>query len=138
MAASSLVPKNGAVAYGSYIADFASFDIDGSQAVDNVTPYGSNTCAKHVGSGTPAFQFNIGAFALKGTTGTSPNLPGTNTIFSSGGATCTLTLDGTSVTEAFTGIVERFRIGHARMRGFVPIGITMRNAGELVETWAVS
>ena len=138
MAASSLIPKNGAVAYGSYLADFASFDIDGQQAVDNVTPYGTNSLSKNVGSGTPTFTYNIGAFALKGTTGNNPNLPGTNTIFSSGGATCTLTLDGTSCTEAFTGIVERFRIGHARMRGFVPIGITLRNAGEMTETWAVT
>lgn len=137
MPATSLIPKNGAVAYGNYVADYASFDIDVTQAVDNTTPYGTNVCAKHTGSGTPAFQFNIGAFALAHTTSTQPNLPSTNTIFTSLGATCTLTLD-TGCTETFTGIVERFRIGHARMRGFVPIGITLRNSGEVTEAWATS
>ena len=66
MAAQSIIPKNGAVAYGSFIADYASFDIDASQAVNNVTPYGSSsTCSKNVSSGTPSFQFNIGAFAAE-------------------------------------------------------------------------
>jgi hypothetical protein len=137
MAVSSLVPKNGAIAYGGYVADFASFDIDGSQAVDNVTPYGTNTCSKNVGSGTPTFTFNVGAFALAHATNTPFNLPGTSTIFSSGGATATFTLD-TGVTESGTVITERFRVSHARMRGYVPIAITARNGAEITEVYATT
>lgn len=138
--ATSLRPNTGAVAYGSYSADYASFDIDAGQAVDNVTPYGSNISTKNIGSGTPDFSFNIGAFATRQTASSQPHLSDTSTIFSYGGATCTLTLDSstTSCSYSFTGIVQRFRIGHARMRGFVPVGISLRNAGEVTESWQVS
>ena len=141
MAASALIPKNGAVAYGSFVADFASFDIDVSQAVDTITPYGSNVCSVNVGSGTPDFVMTVGAFALAHATNTPPNLAGTNTssptIFTSGGATATFTLD-TGCTESGTCIVQRMRISHARMRGFVPVAMTLRNQSEITEAWATA
>src|SRR4051812_28446275 len=120
MAALSLVPKNGAIAFAAVTADFASFDIESSQSVENVTPYGANVNAKHVGSGTPEISINIGAFALAHTTGTPAKLdtlPGAGT-----GATLTLTLD-TGVSEACTMIVQSVRLSHARMRAAVPMAI---------------
>ncbi len=139
MAVASIIPSKGSVAYGTLVADYASFDINGGQAVDNVTPYSaSNVCSKNVGSGCPSFGFNIGAFALAHSSGTPPNLSNTSTIFSSAGATATLQLEGTAVVYTFTGIVGTFRIGHARMRGYVPFGISMANAGEVTEVWAVA
>lgn len=138
MAASSLIPKNGAVAFGTYTADFASFDIDVSQAVDDVTPYGSNTDAKHVGSGTPTWEFNAGAFLLAHTTSAQPFLPGnTSTIFTSGGSTATFTLD-TNCTYSCTAVLRRFRISHARMRGFAPAALSLTNGGNVTEAYATA
>jgi hypothetical protein len=142
MPASSLIPKNGAITYGSYSCDFASFDIEVSQAVDNVTPYGTNTCTKNVGNGTPDFVFNVGAFALAHATSTPPNYVGATTSgfapgFNASGGAMTLTLD-TGVSVGCMGILQRHRISHARMRGYVPIAMTLHNGAEITETWATS
>ena len=148
MAATPINPKNGAVSWGTMGttgADFASFDVDAGQAVDNVTPYGSNTCTVNVGSGTPDFVFNVGAFGLVHGATTYPNLAnntggtsGTSgTAFSSGGASATFTLDS-NTTYSGTVILQRFRISHARMRGFVPLAMTFRNSAEITEAWAIA
>ncbi len=133
MSASSLVPKNGAVAIGSMVADFASFEIEASQSVENVTPYGSNACAKNVGNGTPDFTMHVGAFALAHATGTPAGLP----ALSAAGQTCTFTLD-TGVTESGPCIVQDVKISHARMKAAVPIAFTLKCAGDITETWATS
>lgn len=141
MAQQSLVPKNGAITYGTYVADFASFDIDGAQAVDVVTPYGSNVSSKNVGSNTADFVFTIGAFALAHAANTPPQIGVTAANgapqWASGGVAATFTLD-TGVSEACNVVTQRFRISHARMRGFVPFAITGKNAGDVTEVWAVS
>lgn len=140
MAASSLVPKNGSITYGSYVADFASFDIDAAQAVDVVTPYGANISSKNVGSNTADFVFTIGAFALAHALNTPPQIgvtTGAALQWASGGQAATFTLD-TGVSEACNVVTQRFRISHARMRGFVPYAITGKNAGDVTEVWATS
>jgi hypothetical protein len=131
MSASSLVPRNGAVAIGSMVADFASFDIEASQSVENVTPYGSNACAKNVGNGTPDFTMHVGAFALAHASDTAPGLP----ALSATGQTCTFTLD-TGVTESGPCVVQDIKISHARMKAAVPIAFTLKCAGDITETWA--
>lgn len=146
MAASSPIPKNGAVSWGNYDCDFASFDIEAFTAVDNVTPFGTNTCTKNVSSATPDFTFNIGAFALAHATATAPNYAGATTTtlapgFSGAGATLTLTID-TGVNVSCPAILNRHRLSVARMRGYVPIAMTLKNGGptggEITETWSTS
>ncbi len=141
MAFAPLVPKNGAFSNTGFLADYAAFEITGQQSVEGVTPYGSNTCSVNVGSGTPDFTFNISAFAGAHATGSAAGLgsvsgaaPG---AFSSGGVATTFTLD-TGVTEACGMINSEVKISHARMRGAVPYNITGKNAGELVEVWALT
>ena len=133
MSASSLVPRNGAVSIGSMVADFASFDIEAMQSVENVTPYGSNACAKNVGNGTPDFTMHVGAFALAHAANTAPGMP----ALAATGQTCTFTLD-TGVTESGPCVVQNLKISHARMKAAVPITFTLKCAGEITETWATS
>lgn len=137
MAAISLVPKNGAVVVGAWAANFASFDIDTTQSVEDVTPYGANVDAVHVGSGTPSIDVNIGAFALAHATSTPPTMGSMSAVGGATGASCTFTLD-TGVTEAGSFVAKSIRISHARMRAAVPIALAMSNAGDITETWAVS
>lgn len=142
MAALSLIPKNGAVTFGTYACDFASFDIEAMTAIDNVTPYGTNLSSKNVSSATPDFTFNIGAFALAHATGSAPNYVGATTAgfapgFGTAGGALTLTLD-TGVSVGCTGLLQRHRISEARLRGYVPVALTVKNAGEITETWATT
>lgn len=138
MASASLVPKNGAVSlsYGTntVAADFNSFDIGSSQVVENVTPYGANTCTKNVGNGTPDFDFTIQAFALKGASGTAPS---TITGLSGGTASATFTLD-TSCTLSGSLMVQSIRLSHGRMKAAVGLTISAKNAGDITESWSVS
>ena len=119
-------------------ADFNSFEIETSQSVEDVTPYGSNKMAKNVGSGTPTMMVTVGAFALKGAS-TSPEYFGvvSSAVMGGGGATCTFTLDS-SLTETGTFVIERKRLTHARMRAAVPLTLTLRNYGDITETWVTS
>lgn len=139
MAVGPLVPKNGAVAFAGYTADYASFSIAAGQAVDNISAYGTATVAYSVGSGTPDIGFDIGAFALSHATGTQPGICGTGTLFQATGATATLTLD-TGVSWAWAAAVaQTWRIGHARMRGYVPIALSARTGrAEITETYATT
>jgi hypothetical protein len=152
MALHSLFPRNGAISLGAFAStglDFASFDIDAGQAVDVVTPYGSGTCSKNVGSGTPDFVFTIGAFGLQGATTAAPQLPGVAlgattglSLFLGGSGTgqtqaATFTLD-TGCTESCNVVTNRFRLSHARMRGFAPIALTCKNANDITESWITS
>lgn len=133
MAQSVLIPKNGAVVAAGLTADYNSFDIESSQATEVITPYGTNTCSKSAGSGTPQFTVTVNAFALAHATGTAPNMPGLVAT----GATATFTLD-TGVSEAGTFITEKIRISHGRMKAAVPITLNLVNAGDVTETWATA
>src|SRR5690349_218009 len=115
MASSPLIPKNGAVTLAGYLMDFASFDLESAMSVENVTPYGSNTCSKNIGSGTPDFSASVGAFALAHTTSTPLKMD----TLAATGAAAVFTLD-TGVSEAATMVVQSLRVSHARMRGSVP------------------
>lgn len=133
MASASLIPKNGACTIGTLVADFAAFDIASMQSVETVTPYGANTCSKNVGSGTPDFTINVGAFALAHATSTPLAMP----TLAAAGSSAVLTLD-TGVTETLTAITQQIKVSHARMRGAVPVAFTLRNAGDVVEAWITS
>jgi hypothetical protein len=138
MAATELVPKNGAVTFGTFTADFASFDIEAQTAVDNVTPYGSNVASRNASSATPDYTFNVGAFMTKSSTGAPPLLGSatTNIFLATQALTLTLDTGTTACTESCSAFVQRFRISHARMRGYVPAAITFKNQGEITEVWA--
>lgn len=134
----SLSPKNGAISYGSFVADFTSFQIKASQSVENVTPYGTNTACKNVGNATPDFAFNISAFCLAHNTGTAPALAGgTASAFNTLGYATTFTLD-TGVTEACNMVVESITIGHARMRAAVNYDIGGKSESDLIEVWPLT
>lgn len=137
MAAASLVPKNGAIVLGSYVMDFNAFTIRAAQGVEGVTPFGSNTCSKNVGAGTPDFAFSISAAALAHAVNTPPALPGATGMFIPTGLSATLTLD-TGVTEACSIVVGDFSTGVARMRAAVPVSISGKNYGDVTETWATT
>ncbi len=134
MASSSPIPKNGAVVYGTLVADYNAFDIDASQMVEDVTPYGVNVCAKNVGNGTNTFAISIQAYALAHASLTPP---GFGTAPSGAGVSTTLTID-TGVSEAMTVVQASFRISTGRMRAAVPYNISGRNGGDVSETWATS
>lgn len=133
MAQGSLIPKNGAVVAAGITADYNNFEIESKQAVEDVTPYGTNTCAKHTGSGTPAFTVNIGAFALAHAAGTPLALP----VLGATGAAATFTLD-TGVTETGTFITESIKVTHGRMRAAVPVAMVLQNGGDVTEAWIAS
>lgn len=131
--AGSLIPKNGALSYGALVADFHSFDINSTQATEEVTPYGANKCAKNVGNGTPSLDFAILAYALAHVAATAPAMD----TAAAAGVACVFTLD-TGVTETVTVVQKTFRISHGRMRAAVPYAITGVNFGDVVEVWPVS
>ncbi len=135
MSFTELVPKNGACVFGALVADFASFDMEGSMAVDDVTPYGSNVWSRNAASFTPTLVANIGLFLGKGVANSAIAF-GTGTYFIAS-VGVVLTLD-TGCTETFNGLLSRFRFSHARMRGFVPAAATLRNKDEIQEAWTVS
>ena len=103
------------------------------QAVENVTAYGSNACARNIGNGTPDFTIQVGAYALAHSANTAPGMP----ALSAGGQTCTFTLD-TGVTESGPCVVQNLKISHARMKAAVPIAFTLKCAGDITETWATA
>lgn len=134
MAFLPLVPKNGAISYGSFTAEYNAFQITASQNTENVTPYGTNVASVNVGSGTPDFDFTISAFAGAHGTGSAPGL---GAAIPAQGSATTFTLD-TGVTEAVVMVVSRIQLSHGRMRAAVPYDITGKNFGDVTETWAVS
>ncbi len=137
MPQSNLFPKNGSVVLGSFVADFNSFEQELEQSVEDATAYSTTTLmGKNVGSGTPTSMLRVGAFALKGATGTKLGTDGS--LFTAGQMlTTTLTWD-TGCTTAGPWILQRQRIQHARMRATVPILMELKNGGDQTETYAVS
>ena len=133
MAKSRLIPANGAIAYGTFVADFASFDITCAQIVEDVTAYGAEICTQNAANGTPGFTYDFVAYAFKGAADTPPNF-GTSQLV---GFASTFTLD-TGVTEAATILQRSFRVSHARMKAAVPFNVSCVNSGENTESWAVS
>lgn len=133
MAKARLIPANGAVVYGSLVADFASFDITCAQIIEDVTSYGAEICTENAANGTPGFTYDIVAYAFAHAASTAPNF-GTSQL---AGLASTLTLD-TGVTEAAMFLQRSFRAGHSRTKAAVPFNISCVNAGENTETWAVS
>ena len=140
MAASALIPRNGAVAYGNLVINFNSFRWRGQQSVEVITPYGTGiTCSQNIGSGTPDFTADITGFMLAHSTNAQPFMGGSTSslYYAAAGQTAVLTFD-TGCTETFTGIVQDFQVSHARMRGAVPASMTLKNAGEVQEAWATT
>lgn len=147
MAASPLVPKNGAISLGTWGStgiDFNTFDLEAKQAVEVITPYGTNHYAVAVGSGTPELSFNIGGFAIAHATNTPLTIGDNGTTtpnFASGssgtGVAAVFTLD-TGVTESFNATIESLKISHGRMKASVPVTIQGRQTGEVAEVYATS
>jgi uncharacterized Ntn-hydrolase superfamily protein len=135
MAKTDLVPVNGAVTYGSLAIDFNAFELEGDQAVEDKTAYGTNKCAQNIGSGTPSIQARVGGFGKKGAANTALGFDGTG--FSATGVSVSVTLD-TGVTEAGTFVLRRLRVVHARMRAVIPVTFELLNYNDPTETWAVS
>lgn len=133
MASASLVPSAGAVSITGYVADFASMQPTSSQSVEEVTPYGANTMAKHRGSGTPSLAMVVGGFALKGAANTTPPL----VVMSSTGGACTFTLD-TSCTLTGNFVMEQYALQHARMRAAVPFTLGMQNSDDITQAHVTS
>lgn len=139
MASASLVPKNGAIALGTYVADHNAFTIRAAQAVENCTPFGANINTKNVGSGTCGVAWSISSCALAHAAGTKPGIDGAgaNLFAATGLATSLFTLD-TGVTLGMTAVVAEWSVGVARMRAVVPVSISGANYGDITETWAIS
>ena len=121
---------------GSFVANYNSYTLDAAQAVEGVTPYGSNKWSVNAGSGTPDLRVSIGAAWLAHATGTAPDFQNIS-MFAATGLATVLTLD-TGCTESFNLVVARFSLGHARMRAAVGVSIAGANAGEVTEVYAIS
>ena len=138
MAQASLVPRNGSITLGNYVADFNAFTLRVAQGVEGVTPFGTNKASKNVGAGTPDLAFSVSAAALAGGGTGAPGLGGYATGTPQGmwspSHTCVLQLD-TGITESFGAVVGDYSIGVARMRAAVPVSISGKNAGEITEVW---
>ena len=137
MSTANVAPLHGAVALGTYLADFNAFRIRAAQGVESVTPFGSNTCSKNLGAGTPDFAFSISAALLYGTTATNPNIIGGAGMFNPHGLAGTFTL-GTGCSLASGVVVGDADMGAARMRAAEPIAINGKNYDDPVLTWATS
>jgi hypothetical protein len=139
MASASLVPKNGAIALGTYVADYNAFTIRAAQSIEGVTPFGAAVNAKNVAAGTVDIAWSISAAALAHATGTKPGIDNSGAaIFAPTGLASTLFTLDTGVTLGMTAVVGDWSIGVARMRAAVPISISGKNYGDCTETWAVS
>lgn len=136
MAASSLIPKNGAVVAGSLVMDFASFNLAAHNSVEDVTPYGVQNMAKRVSAATPGFDVSIFGFLLAHAAGTPPTIVTGTGIFAGPGIAATLTLD-TGVSYAGNLACETFSIQHARMRAAVPAMLGGKSANDWSETYAI-
>jgi hypothetical protein len=144
-----MIPRNGAVAVGSLAMDFNTFEIEVKQTVETVTPYGTNQNTKNAASATPDISINVGAFALAHGTNTPLAMPllggtsasvATNTSILTGigtGATSTFTLD-TGCTESGNVICESMKMSHGRMKGAIPVALSLRNQADFTEVWATS
>lgn len=147
MSEGSIAPLSGAVVQQTsssataYHADFMAFTFRAAQGVEGVTPFGSNTCSKNVGAGTPDFAYSVAANALAHSALSQPNLPGgAGMFYPGGGATppaTTLTLS-TGCSESFPSVVGDYTTGAARMRAAIPVGISGKNYGDVTESWATS
>jgi hypothetical protein len=147
MSAKSIAPIAGAVSIttgaspSAFVADFMAFTFRAAQGVEGVTPFGSNTCSKNLGAGTPDFAYSVSANALYGAAGTAPGLPGGTAMFHPGastGAGVTVLTLGSGILESFPSVIADFTTGAARMRAAVPEGISGKNSGDCTETWATS
>ena len=127
-----LVPANGAFSFAGLVADFNSMRVKSMQAVENVTPYGTNVFAKNRGSGTPEIDATVTGFMLKGSSLSNAN---PLTTLSSTGAATTFTFD-TSCTLTGGCVMSDFEITHARMRAAVAFTCNLKNADEMSLAWA--
>ena len=114
------------------------FSINESQAVEDVTPFGSNACTRNIGSGTPDYSFSVSGVA------TSASNPGFGQAQLSGN-------DGTGATPpqatftvttgiTFTGpvVIGSTSMDEERTRPGVPVTISGKNAGDWVVAWSGS
>lgn len=138
MASSSLVPKNGSIVLGTYAADFNAFTLRFAQSIEGCTPFGSNINSKNVGAGTCDCAWSISAAALAHGTGNKPGIDGAgaNIFAATGLATSTFQLD-TGITMGMTAVVGEWSVGVARMRAVVPVSISGKNYGDIIESWSV-
>lgn len=137
MAKTRIVPRNGSVAITGFGGtDFNSIEIESSQNVEDVTPYGSNGMGQNTGTGTPTQTLTCGGFGTKGVAGSSPGLTNVG-AFDALGVAATITLD-TGCTYAGSYVQESTRLTHHRMRAAVPLVFRLKNASDITEVWATS
>src|SRR4051812_23783068 len=108
MALGKLSPKNGSITFAGVGGDFASFDLEGRQQVDDVTGYTETNAADHAGSGVAAYGLDFAGFCTKGAAGTGLGMVSAVTDTP---AAVVMTLD-TGCTESGNFILESLRVSH--------------------------
>jgi hypothetical protein len=137
MAASLLLPANGAIAFpNSLAADFGSYDLTQEQGAESVCAYGAGTDDNWRGSGTPHLMANVIGFT-KGHVATSGPIGVAGGTYDADGAAATFTVD-TGHTVAASCLVQSMRVSHARLRAAIPFTATLHQTGDATVTWATS
>jgi hypothetical protein len=133
MARAKLAPVNGSLAVGGVGGDFASFDLEARQQVDDVTGYNETVDADHAGSGVRAWALDFSGFCEKGAAGTSVGMA----AFTGAGVAVVATLD-TSVSYSGNFVIESIRVSHRKTAGAVPFQGRAFNKGAITEAWVVA
>lgn len=134
MALAKLAPVGGALAVGGVGGDFASYDLEARQQVDDVTGYTETTDADHAGSGVRAWTLDFSGFCTKGASGTTLGMA----AIAGTSVAVTCTLDAAPITYAGNFIIESLRVSHRKIGGAVPFQGRAFNKGAITETWVTS
>ncbi len=122
---------NGSIATGLiHYADFAAFDLEVGQIVEEDTAY-SDTAESHIGNSVPGYRATARGFARKGSTTSAPGLG----ALAATGATTTFTFD-TGCSVALVTIVERVSTSHSKKSAAIALNYSLIGDGAATETWA--
>src|SRR3990167_5542602 len=136
MAKARIGGKTGSVAWTSGGGiDFASWDVDASQGVEDDTSYtDTNPGASHSGNGSVVYEVSAAGFVYKGTT-PAPGIgvaSGATIVGDVDGSSITLTAD-TSCTYTGTAICASARLSHAKKSAAATASYRALIDGDLTE-----
>lgn len=135
MAVSRVGGKNGSITGpAGFNADFAAFDFEASQVVEEDTAY-SATAESHIGGGIPGYRATARGFMRKGAASSSPGFAALGSNIT--GATSTFQFD-TGCTVATTVVTERISTSHSIKSAAIALNYSLIASGAITETWATT
>jgi len=127
-----LSPKAGSITFAGLGGDFASFDLEGRQQVDDTTGYDETTFGDVSGSGVANYGLDFTGFCVKGAAGSALGMASALTDTP---AAVVMTLDDDGCTESGNFVLETLRVSHRKGAGAVPFMGHALSKLTLAEAW---